>query len=124
MATASRKIGSSPPPVLYDTSPPWRPRPKTARPRKLERSTRRRRRRAGRRRSIGRRPRSGAGGVKKTKKAPVSRPVLCTEEDVEDSDTEAARLFACTDTSAPRLVEAFDDVKEVGVVFPIPSTST
>ena len=54
---------------------------------------------------------------KKTKKAPVSRPVLCTEEDVEDSDTEAARLFACTDTSAPRLVEAFEDVKEVGVVF-------
>ena len=56
--------------------------------------------------------------VAKKKKAPVSRPVLCTEADVEDSDTEAARLFGCLDTSAPRLVEAFDDVKEVGVVFP------
>ena len=55
--------------------------------------------------------------VAKKKKAPVSRPVLCTEADVEDSDTEAARLFACTDTSAPRIVEAFEDVKEVGVVF-------
>ena len=54
---------------------------------------------------------------KKTKKAPISKPVICTEEDVEDSGTEAARLFACTDMSAPRLVEAFDDVKEVGVVF-------
>ena len=56
--------------------------------------------------------------VVKKKKAPVSRPVLCTEADVEDSDTEAARLFGCLETSAPRLVEAFDDVKEVGVVFP------
>ena len=55
---------------------------------------------------------------KKTKKAPVSRPVLCAEADVEDSDTEAARLFSCLETSAPRIVEAFDDVKEVGVVFP------
>ena len=56
--------------------------------------------------------------VAKKKKAPVSRPVLCTEEDVEVSDTEAARLFSDLTTSAPRLVEAFDDVKEVGVVFP------
>ena len=62
-------------------------------------------------------PKRRAVAKKKTKKAPVSRPVLCTEEDVEDSDTEAARLFACTDTSAPRIVEALDDVKEVGVVF-------
>ncbi len=54
---------------------------------------------------------------KKTKKAPVSRPVLCAEADVEDADTEAARLFSCLETSAPRIVEAFDDVKEVGVVF-------
>jgi hypothetical protein len=56
--------------------------------------------------------------VVKKKKVVRAAPVLCTEEDVEDSDTEAARLFSDLTTSAPRLVEAFDDVKEVGVVFP------
>ena len=55
---------------------------------------------------------------KKTKKAPVSRPVLGTEVDEEDADAEAARLFSCLDTSSTQIVEAFEDVKEVGVVFP------
>ena len=56
---------------------------------------------------------------KKTKKAPVSRPVLRTEEDVEDSDTEAARLFGegALVFYTPQLVEVFDDVKEVGVLY-------
>jgi len=56
--------------------------------------------------------------VVKKKKAPVSRPVLCTEVDEEDADAEAARLFSCLDTSSTQIVEAFEDVKEVGVVFP------
>ena len=55
---------------------------------------------------------------KKTKKAPTPRPVLCTEADVEEDEKEAARLFSCLETSASKIVEAFEDVKEVGVVFP------
>ena len=57
--------------------------------------------------------------VVKKKKAPVSRPVLCTEEDVEDSDAEAARLFGegALVFYTPQLVEVFDDVKEVGVLY-------
>ena len=57
--------------------------------------------------------------VAKKKKAPVSRPVLCTEADVEDSDTEAARLFGegALVFYTPQLVEVFDDVKEVGVLY-------
>ena len=56
---------------------------------------------------------------KKTKKAPVSRPVLCAEADVEDADTEAARLFGegALVFYTPQLVEVFDDVKEVGVLY-------
>ena len=56
---------------------------------------------------------------KKTKKAPTPRPVLCTEEDVEDSGTEAARLFGegALVFYTPQLVEVFDDVKEVGVLY-------
>jgi hypothetical protein len=57
--------------------------------------------------------------VVKKKKAPVSRPVLCAEADVEDSDTEAARLFGegALVFYTPQLVEVFDDVKEVGVLY-------
>ena len=56
---------------------------------------------------------------KKTTKAPVSRPVLCTEVDEEDADTEAARLFGegALVFYTPQLVEVFDDVKEVGVLY-------
>ena len=56
---------------------------------------------------------------KKTKKAPVSRPVLCTEVDEEDADTEAARLFGqgALVFYTPQLVEVFEDVKEVGVLY-------
>ena len=56
---------------------------------------------------------------KKTKKAPVSRPVLCTEVDEEDSGTEAARLFGAGALVfyTPQLVEVFEDVKEVGVLY-------
>jgi hypothetical protein len=56
---------------------------------------------------------------KKTKQAPVSRPVLCTEVDEEDADTEAARLFGegALVFYTPQLVEVFDDVKEVGVLY-------
>ena len=56
---------------------------------------------------------------KKTKKAPVSRPVLCAEADVEDADTEAARLFGegALVFYTPQIVEVFDDVKEVGVLY-------
>ena len=56
---------------------------------------------------------------KKTTKAPVSRPVLCTEVDEEDADTEAARLLGAGALVfyTPQLVEVFDDVKEVGVLY-------
>ena len=57
--------------------------------------------------------------VAKKKKAPVSRPVLCAEADVEDADTEAARLFGegALVFYTPQIVEVFDDVKEVGVLY-------
>ena len=56
---------------------------------------------------------------KKTEKAPVSRPVLCTEVDEEDADAEAARLFGAGALVfyTPQLVEVFEDVKEVGVLY-------
>ena len=56
--------------------------------------------------------------VVKKKKAPVSRPVLCTEADVED-DVEAARLLGegALVFYTPQLVEVFEDVKEVGVLY-------
>ena len=56
---------------------------------------------------------------KKTTKAPVSRPVLRTEVDEEDADTEAARLLGAGALVfyTPQLVEVFDDVKEVGVLY-------
>ena len=57
--------------------------------------------------------------VVKKKQAPVSRPVLCTEVDEEDAATEAARLFGAGALVfyTPQLVEVFEDVKEVGVLY-------
>ena len=99
----SQKIGSSPPPVLYDTSPPWRPRPKdraTTKARTVDAATKAKSRRRSVLESAPAPPaQRRAVAKKKTKKAPRSRPVLCTEEDVEDSDTEAPLLFACTDAT-------------------------
>ena len=67
----------------------------------------------------GRRPRSGARLRRRRRRRRRRRgPSSARRRTSRTLGTEAARLFACADTSAPRLVEAFEDVKEVGVVFP------